>query len=600
VCALLAGCAFAFAASARGQPVPAGPELSLASSSAAGAILPDVAADPRGGWVVAWQWLGPSFGQRNGIAARSFDATGMPTGPTIAVHDAVGPEDVGGPAVAVGPDGAAMVAWPQARSIYRDIVVRRLAPLGVARPASDLGFDHDVLGSIAPALGGGFLVAWSTDDSERRDVTARWLGADGGAFNAPFRVNETASGLQDTPAIAGRPDGYVAVVWREWTGSTSLPRARVYGPDGSLVTGEIALPLDADGTIQTPTIAVAATPDGFVAAYPEQRESGSFITDHAVVAQPFSLDGTPGPRLRVGSIDNSAQTIALAVNQHGLGIVVWTDDQYTHTGNLRAAVVDLGAGTASAAVSVNAADDEVYLARIASASDGRFLVVWPNPPKAGSFETIRGRLLTACGNGVLEPGEACDDGNQLAGDCCSPTCSVEPLPGTCWRLAATSVLHFSATLHVRDQDASCSARCRTGGASTLVLLDDGTYRWPQGTARCTGGDVVLLPDEVGRWRDTRGRVRLDPRNVGALRNAFRTCTGVRLGSVRRNLRFGHDVLRGTQTVIFHRPGHPPVTVDARSRLNGLRLETGITPSPPRGAERVAECVDEIRLRCRLQ
>lgn len=35
-----------------------------------------------------------------------------------------------------------------------------------------------------------------------------------------------------------------------------------------------------------------------------------------------------------------------------------------------------------------------------------------------------------CGNGELEPGEGCDDGNTTAGDNCSPTCMFEPLvPG---------------------------------------------------------------------------------------------------------------------------------------------------------------------------
>ncbi len=31
----------------------------------------------------------------------------------------------------------------------------------------------------------------------------------------------------------------------------------------------------------------------------------------------------------------------------------------------------------------------------------------------------------ACGNGVLNPGETCDDGNIEAGDSCSPTCQEE-------------------------------------------------------------------------------------------------------------------------------------------------------------------------------
>jgi cysteine-rich repeat protein len=31
----------------------------------------------------------------------------------------------------------------------------------------------------------------------------------------------------------------------------------------------------------------------------------------------------------------------------------------------------------------------------------------------------------ACGNGVIDAGEVCDDGNRFAGDCCSPECRLE-------------------------------------------------------------------------------------------------------------------------------------------------------------------------------
>jgi cysteine-rich repeat protein len=36
-----------------------------------------------------------------------------------------------------------------------------------------------------------------------------------------------------------------------------------------------------------------------------------------------------------------------------------------------------------------------------------------------------------CGNGILEPGEECDDGNTLDGDCCSANCTFEPAGSSC-------------------------------------------------------------------------------------------------------------------------------------------------------------------------
>jgi cysteine-rich repeat protein len=35
-----------------------------------------------------------------------------------------------------------------------------------------------------------------------------------------------------------------------------------------------------------------------------------------------------------------------------------------------------------------------------------------------------------CGNGVVQSGEACDDGNNTNGDCCNSVCGFEPNPGT--------------------------------------------------------------------------------------------------------------------------------------------------------------------------
>ncbi len=37
-------------------------------------------------------------------------------------------------------------------------------------------------------------------------------------------------------------------------------------------------------------------------------------------------------------------------------------------------------------------------------------------------------VITICGDGVTDPPEECDDGNNVDGDCCSATCMIEPCP----------------------------------------------------------------------------------------------------------------------------------------------------------------------------
>ena len=46
----------------------------------------------------------------------------------------------------------------------------------------------------------------------------------------------------------------------------------------------------------------------------------------------------------------------------------------------------------------------------------------------GAFEV---QPAGVCGDGVLNPGEECDDGNTLNGDCCSSTCRFEPATTVC-------------------------------------------------------------------------------------------------------------------------------------------------------------------------
>ncbi|MCE9576038.1 MAG: DUF4215 domain-containing protein [Deltaproteobacteria bacterium] len=41
------------------------------------------------------------------------------------------------------------------------------------------------------------------------------------------------------------------------------------------------------------------------------------------------------------------------------------------------------------------------------------------------FTLIDGTCQSSCGNGIIEPGELCDDGNLAGGDGCAPTCMVE-------------------------------------------------------------------------------------------------------------------------------------------------------------------------------
>jgi|GEM_PF-1863236 len=65
-------------------------------------------------------------------------------------------------------------------------------------------------------------------------------------------------------------------------------------------------------------------------------------------------------------------------------------------------------------------------------SAGTYFIKVSRP--VGTLGTIQSYTLSfaatpCCGNGAINPGETCDDGNRAAGDCCSATCTLDA-PGT--------------------------------------------------------------------------------------------------------------------------------------------------------------------------
>ena len=83
-----------------------------------------------------------------------------------------------------------------------------------------------------------------------------------------------------------------------------------------------------------------------------------------------------------------------------------------------------------AEVHLEALDAGLYRVRIGFGSptdvpvDGTYTLAYSAPV---------GRVITptTCANGTLDAGEECDDGNELAGDCCSPSCTFEPAGDAC-------------------------------------------------------------------------------------------------------------------------------------------------------------------------
>jgi cysteine-rich repeat protein len=108
-----------------------------------------------------------------------------------------------------------------------------------------------------------------------------------------------------------------------------------------------------------------------------------------------------------------------------------------------------------------------------------------------------------CGNGIVEPGEQCDDGNDVEGDGCNNDCTwtevevvaagashtcalIEGGRVRCWGLASSGQLGYSNTNNIGDNEHPASAgdvmlgelvaAIDVGAAHNCALLVDGTVR----------------------------------------------------------------------------------------------------------------------------
>jgi cysteine-rich repeat protein len=84
-----------------------------------------------------------------------------------------------------------------------------------------------------------------------------------------------------------------------------------------------------------------------------------------------------------------------------------------------------------------------------------------------------------CGDGILDPQEACDDGNTAAGDCCSPTCAYESTATVCRAAAggcdAPENCTGSSSACPADSRRSAAFVCRaSAGACDLNEVCNGT------------------------------------------------------------------------------------------------------------------------------
>jgi len=551
-----------------------------------------MAAGTDGSFAVA---LGPSYGTGT-LVLRRLDGSGAKQGGDHVVSTAAT-----GASVAADPAGGFVVVWEEYAQGRNVLFGRHLFPnspnFGVTRTSDDPYFP-----AVAVSTAGRVVVLWET--SEYREyaygtIFGQWLDAAGARLGWASEFDETNLGTHDSPRVAADAHGNVGMAWRSHL-SWSSPVVRVAGANGIFRGPQRALAPDANAPMVNGEVAIAATPGGFVAVWAEERRHDHIITGRALVGHAVSRSGVlVGERFTIATLRDSDPPLDVAVDAHGRGIAVWRDSDDFGTESIRAASFDPASGSASPTTLLATAtgDGSEYSRPRIAVGPGGFMLLWNDFAGTGLWA----RPLTLCGNGVPDAPEQCDDGNRRAGDCCSAACTLEDVAGTCWRLAGETTASFTSSFEVGGRGVICKARCRASTEGTLILLDDGGYRLPNGEALCANERTLDLTDEVGRRRRSGRRERLQPSNLAELRSDVLECSGgrrLRHTGTRIVVDDGGS-LQGSQVTTARVPGRRPVDIRTTTKLVGVPLGA-VRPTPPPPKRPLQLCIGDVTLRCRLR
>lgn len=290
----------------------------------------DVGVTRSGAAVAAWTLVAPGGTSVIRVAVRSAS-----TGTWSGAGDLSAP---GGrhPAVAVGPDGSAIVAWDRAGRIEASSI----GPDGVVQGAPVILSDASDARQPAVALDtlGRAAVSWYQDGSVL--VAERPAG---GAFAAAQAVSEPGD-IPDlanlgAPPVAMAADGRIVVAWRQRIGGAFRIGVALRGPDGAWTATRLVFPPIARSAGR-PAVAMDASGRGVVTwSQPIGRSLSS------VFAMPVGRGTSSlGEIERVSRPAGRGASPSVGIDASGRPVIAWREDPVGGPGRFIRAAIRFAAG----------------------------------------------------------------------------------------------------------------------------------------------------------------------------------------------------------------------------------------------------------------
>ena len=413
----------------------------------------------------------------------------------------IGPADDVAHAVTVDGGGGILVAGTSANGLGQMLfTLARYDATGVLDPLFGTG------GVVTTAFGPGDAEARAIAiDGSGRIVLAGTATAGGDADYALARYD--ASGIPDAGFGSG---GTVTTGF----GASSDDHAHALAIDGSgrlVVAGSsgTGMPVDPDfslaryddtgaldgafGSGGTVTVAVGADGDVLHAVAIDGSDrivaagwSHDAVTLDDVVVARLDATGVLDPAFGAGGVATSAQPgddtgATLVLEPSGRIVVAGAAGGDAVLAAFTAAgALDAGFGSAGVVTTAIGSFDDAARAAVLDAS-GR-IVVAGTAGNGTDLDVGVARYVDGCGDGELDAGEQCDDGNVASGDCCSSSCAFESSGSSC-----------------ADDGVACTVDACDGAGTCAhtpddALCDDGSLC---SSDVCDGAGCVHAPANAG-------------------------------------------------------------------------------------------------------
>jgi uncharacterized delta-60 repeat protein len=422
--------------------------------------------------------------QANGTLDSTFGIGGK-------VTTAVGPGDDTAYAVVIQGDGKLVVAGEASNGSDSDFALLRYNTNGTldstfgtgGKVITAIGTSDEYAYALAIQPDGKLVVVGETNTGGNWNFAAVRYNANGtldGTFGTGGKVT-TPVGTRDDAAyaLAIQSDGKIVVVGETDAGSNYDFALVRYNTNGTLdaTFGTGGKVTTAVGSRDDTASAVAVLPDGKIVVAGDTAASGDNHFALARYTPSGTLDSSFGTGGKVTTIFGTLSFVYAMVVQADQKLVVGGETLIAGTTDFALArynpngTLDSSFGTSGTqATAIGAGDDAA--SALAIQGDGKIVAAGEAEIGTSLDVALVRYLASTCGNAIVEPGEACDDGDLMAGDGCSATCTVEPdwtcggSPSVCTRATTTSTSTSSTTSTTSSSSTSTSSTSTSTSTSS--------------------------------------------------------------------------------------------------------------------------------------